>query len=71
MKRAILTFSSLQLIILYGFAVPSCTWVKKLSFIIGQQHHLCMNYFIDEHYLRLDEKNLFTRIELSTLFLSI
>ncbi|SFF06529.1 hypothetical protein SAMN05518672_11535 [Chitinophaga sp. CF118] len=41
--------------------------VKKLSFLIGRQHHLCMNYFIDEHYLRLDEKNLFTRIELSTL----
>jgi hypothetical protein len=41
--------------------------VKKLSFIIGKQHHLCMNYFIDEHHLKLDEKNLFTRIELSTL----
>jgi len=41
--------------------------VKKLSYLIGRQHHLCMNYFIDEHYLRLDEKNLFTRIELSTL----
>ncbi|ANI88436.1 hypothetical protein A9P82_03425 [Arachidicoccus ginsenosidimutans] len=41
--------------------------VKKLSFIIGKQHSLCMNYFIDEHHLKIEEKNIFTRIELSTL----
>ncbi|MGF7231754.1 hypothetical protein [Arachidicoccus sp.] len=41
--------------------------LKKISFIIGRQHSLCMNYFIDEHHLKIAEKNIFTRIELSTL----
>lgn len=41
--------------------------VKKMSFLIGKQHWMCMNYFIDEHHLELAEKNLFTQIELSTL----
>lgn len=41
--------------------------LKKLSFLVGLQHHLCMNYFLDEHHLQLDEKNIFVQIELSTL----
>lgn len=41
--------------------------VKKLSFLAGRQHWMCMNYFLDEHALELEEKNLFTQIELSTL----
>ncbi len=41
--------------------------VKKASFLIGRQHWMCMNYFIDEHALELEERNLFTQIELSTL----
>lgn len=41
--------------------------LKKLSFLVGRQHWLCMNYFIDEQHLELEEKNLFTQIELSTL----
>jgi hypothetical protein len=41
--------------------------VKKLSFLLGKQHALCMNYFLDEHHLRLAENNIFVRIELSTL----
>lgn len=41
--------------------------VKKMSFLIGKQHWMCMNYFIDEHALELEERNLFTQIELSTL----
>ncbi len=40
---------------------------KKLTFLAGRQHHYCMNYFIDEHHLSLEEQNIFTRIELSTL----
>ncbi len=40
---------------------------KKLSFVIGKQHSMCMNYFIDEHHLRIAEQNIFVRIELSTL----
>lgn len=41
--------------------------VKKISFLVGRQHWMCMNYFIDEHALELEERNLFTQIELSTL----
>lgn len=41
--------------------------VKKLSFLAGRQHWFCMNYFIDEDHLELEERNIFTRIELSTM----
>ncbi len=40
---------------------------KKLTFLAGQQHKFCMNYFIDTHQLELDDKNMFTAIELSSL----
>lgn len=40
---------------------------KKLSFLVGKQHSFCMNYFIDEHHMKIEEQNIFTRIELSTL----
>ena len=40
---------------------------KKLTFLTGAQHRFCMNYFIDEEHLELEEQNLFTAIELSTL----
>jgi hypothetical protein len=41
--------------------------VKKMSYLVGRQHWMCMNYFIDEQKLELEEKNIFTQIELSTL----
>lgn len=40
---------------------------KKLTFLVNRQHSFCMNYFIDETRLCLDEKNLFTATELATL----
>jgi hypothetical protein len=40
---------------------------KKMSYLVGRQHWMCMNYFIDEQKLELEEKNIFTQIELSTL----
>ncbi|MCB0696704.1 MAG: nucleotidyltransferase domain-containing protein [Chitinophagaceae bacterium] len=40
---------------------------KKLTFLINKQHSFCMNYFIDEGQLCLDEQNLFTATELATL----
>jgi hypothetical protein len=40
---------------------------KKMTFLTRRQHHFCMNYFVDEDHLSLEEKNIFTRIELSTL----
>jgi hypothetical protein len=41
--------------------------MKKLSFLVGQQHKLCMNYFIDESALSLQEKNIYTATELHSL----
>jgi hypothetical protein len=41
--------------------------IKKLSFMIGQQHKLCMNYFIDESALTIQEKNVYTATELNSL----
>lgn len=54
---------------------PDTLWIcrtllhlfKKMTFLIGRQHHFCMNYFIDEGHLELEEQNIYTRIELSTL----
>lgn len=40
---------------------------KKLTFLAGQQHKFCMNYFIDTENLEIEEKNRFTAIELSSL----
>lgn len=40
---------------------------KKFTFIVNRQHSFCMNYFIDESRLCLEEKNLFTATELATL----
>jgi hypothetical protein len=40
---------------------------KKLTFITGHQHWYCMNYYIDEEALRIDEQNIFTATELITL----
>lgn len=40
---------------------------KKLTFLTGRQHFHCMNYYIDEKALLLEEKNIFTAIEIKTL----
>jgi hypothetical protein len=40
---------------------------KKTTFLFRKQHWFCMNYFIDENHLTLEEKNMFTQVELSTL----
>jgi hypothetical protein len=40
---------------------------KKLTFITGHQHWYCMNYYIDEEAMRIDEQNIFTATELITL----
>jgi hypothetical protein len=40
---------------------------KKLTFLAGQQHKFCMNYFLDESSLELEEKNRFTAIELVSM----
>jgi len=40
---------------------------KKITFLARQQHKFCMNYFIDTHNLKIEEQNLFTAVELSSL----
>jgi len=40
---------------------------KKLTFLTGRQHYYCMNYFVDEEGMQIEEKNIFTATELSTL----
>ncbi len=40
---------------------------KKLSFLAGRQHWYCMNYYVDEAAMEIEEKNTFTAIELITL----
>jgi hypothetical protein len=40
---------------------------KKLTFITGHQHLYCMNYYIDEEAMRIEEQNIFTATELVTL----
>src|SRR4030095_7660547 len=40
---------------------------KKLTFITGHQHYFCMNYYIDEKALLIQDKNIFTAIEIGTL----
>lgn len=41
--------------------------LKKLTFLVNLQHSFCMNYFIADEHLEIEEKNYFTAIELSTL----
>jgi predicted nucleotidyltransferase len=40
---------------------------KKLTFFVGKQHYFCMNYFVDEAGLSIEEKNIYTATEIVTL----
>jgi hypothetical protein len=40
---------------------------KKFTFLTGKQHFHCMNYFIDEKALKLQDQNMYTAIETITL----
>jgi hypothetical protein len=40
---------------------------KKLTFLVGKQNFLCMNYFVDEEDLIIPEKNIYTAVEIVTL----
>lgn len=41
--------------------------MKKSSYLIGKQHSLCMNYFVDETALKLEDENYFIALELATV----
>jgi hypothetical protein len=40
---------------------------KKLSYLAGKQHWFCMNYYVDEAGIEIQEKNIFTAMEIITL----
>jgi predicted nucleotidyltransferase len=40
---------------------------KKLTYLLRLQHYLCMNYFVDEDGLEIEEKNIYTAVEVVTL----
>ncbi len=40
---------------------------KKLTFLTGTQHYYCMNYYVDETALQIQEQNIFTAMEIRTL----
>jgi hypothetical protein len=40
---------------------------KKITFLTGKQHYYCMNYYVDENALLLEDENIFTAIEIKTL----
>ncbi len=40
---------------------------KKFTFLTGRQHWFCMNYYVDEAGLEIEEKNIFTAMEIVTL----
>lgn len=40
---------------------------KKLTFLRNRQNWFCMNYYVDEHAMEIEEKNIFTAIEIATL----
>ena len=40
---------------------------KKFTFIKGNEHYYCMNYFVDESALEIDQKNVYSAIETVTL----
>jgi hypothetical protein len=40
---------------------------KKLTYLAGRQHWFCMNYYVDEEAMQIEEKNIFTATELLTL----
>ncbi len=40
---------------------------KKFTFLLGRQRLYCMNYYIDEEALVIDERNIYTAVEIVTL----
>jgi len=40
---------------------------KKLTYLAGRQHYYCMNYYVDEQAMCINEENIYTAIELKTL----
>lgn len=53
---------------------PNRLWIARMLlalyqkiFLLNSHKYFCVNYFVDEHHLGIEEKNLYTATELSTL----
>ncbi len=53
---------------------PGRLWIARTSlilykklFLLNSHEYFCVNYFVDEHHLEIEEKNIFTATELITL----
>jgi hypothetical protein len=53
---------------------PHRLWIARTSLVLykrlflgGSHKHFCVNYFVDEDHLEIEEKNLFTATELATV----
>ena len=53
---------------------PNRLWIARMLLALYQKivllnshKYFCVNYFVDEHHLAIEEKNLYTATELSTL----
>ncbi|NII27262.1 hypothetical protein HB364_19390 [Pseudoflavitalea sp. X16] len=59
---------------LFIITSPNRMWIartimhlfKKFTYLLGKQHWFCMNYYIDEEALQIEEQNIFTATELIT-----
>jgi hypothetical protein len=40
---------------------------KKLTYLAGRQNYYCMNYFVDETALNIEQRNIYTATEIKTL----
>jgi len=40
---------------------------KKITYLAGKQNWFCMNYYVDDMWMEIPEKNLFTAMEIVTL----
>ncbi|WPU91332.1 hypothetical protein SNE25_18605 [Mucilaginibacter sabulilitoris] len=60
---------------LFIITAPNRLWIartlmhffKKLTFLVNKEHYFCMNYYIDEQSLEIEEKNIYTATEVVTL----
>jgi hypothetical protein len=60
---------------LFIITAPCRLWIartvmhcfKKITFLFNKQHYFCMNYYVDEATMTIEEKNIYTATEVVTL----
>jgi hypothetical protein len=58
----------------FVITAPGRLWIARMFlilykriFLLNSHKHFCVNYFVDENHLEIEEKNIFTATELATL----